>query len=55
MELKLSYEQWMALKEILDVADCIERKTIASSFILEDSGLEAKISEKQVTITLPDE
>jgi len=52
MEIKLDWEQWKLLKELLRVAEMLEMKTTTGSARLDDKDTEIDIHEN-ITITLP--
>ena len=53
MEIKLDWEQWKLLKELLKVAEMLEIKATTGSARLDDSCTGIDIHE-DITITLPD-
>lgn len=53
MEIKLDWEQWKLLKELIKVAEMVEWKSTTGSAKLDDPRTEIDIHEN-ITITLPD-
>lgn len=53
MKIKLTWEQWKRLKELLTVAQFLEMKSTTGSARLDDLATEIDIHE-DITITLPD-
>ncbi len=53
MEIKLDWEQWKLLKEILKVAEMLEVKSTTGSAKLDDQKTQIDIHE-DITITIPD-
>lgn len=53
MEIKLDWEQWKLLKELLRVAEMLEIKSTTGSARLDDQKTQIDIHET-ITITIPD-
>ena len=53
MEIRLNYEQWKRLKELLKVAEIVEMKTTTGDVTLADQQTSIQIYE-DITITIPD-